>query len=631
MKQTYKILSEEELGIRLDGGRLDETACLEILEKISKKEGGLSNIATFADLKGVRHLTHVKSDYSSEYLGVDTSLHEYPGKSLHNDGSSPNPYDFDFDYLYPGEPEVQPPVSTLKSTDLKLRDDVTMTDLPSHEGYLYGTVNTFDCDPEMKCPSCRGSRKCVRCSGRGEVRCDTCHGTGDCWKCGGRGVIETSSGYKECYICDGRGKCTSCKGSGWFRCPDCRGTTVCPRCEGDGVVKCSRCNGTGYYQTIMGFRTKRFAMRLHYPPMDSEMGDLIRKSPGENPHASVLRQWKNAKAVLPDRNYSMGDIGYTDEDVEREFRLIVRQYQEEKSGLETTPEGFVPYRQTWAASTVPESVIKYNVCGKDYAVHRIGTNNTLAFTEFPERLTIFDDNGQATVYSGNGEGRKIALAKLAAYIFKADNLDPSESWMITRICHCLGYSNKERWRLLAQLERFGPAMPFSELKDEIAPILKSKKTLCFAWHCIAVDNEVTDKERSVFDLLVREYDLSEDELNSLKAFTESKFAKLPEDQIVKEYIESEPRKVSVRKTVTMIVSAIALVISVLCQFVFETSDMVTLLLLPLSFTVFLLSLPFEKQREYTDTRPLYEPRPFRLYLLLVAGIIGFIWYVINVF
>jgi len=613
-------VSEEDLPLLEGNLRSDRKVFLNLLEKISQKEKGLTNIATFADLKDVKWLNHVKSDYSQEYLHIETKLCEFPKKELRNDGTSSNPLDFDYDYLYPIQDEVDPPVSFLGLTDVQPGGDRTKKDFPSHTGYLYGTVKTFNCEPQMKCPTCKGSKTCVTCCGRGEVRCSTCNGTGDCWKCGGRGVYKSYDGYKDCYICDGKGKCPDCQGRAWFRCPDCHGTRICSRCKGEGIVTCTRCQGSGYYQTIMSFRANRYAQRLHYPSMESDMGSVIRSSHGENPATTVLRQWKNCRTVQPDQNYSMGEIGFTDENVEKEFVAIVSHYHDNLPFMGQVLDSDIPYRDTWSTSVVTDVVVEYGVCGEDYSVHIIKDNGLLAFTSFPSRLTLFDENGQAIEHQEPGWKRELALAKLAAYIFKADGMDLAEARMMDRICQTLGYSNMERWRLLRRLEKLG-RKPFSALKKEIAPVLRSKKTLCFVWHCIAIDNEVTDKELAVFNQLLAEYKLGGEELARLKAFTESKFANLPDDQIVKEYVDSTPRSVSIRKTGAMILSGIALAVSILCQFVYETDDLFTFALLPISFVAFLLNIPFKRQKVYTAKRPLFESRPLYLYLLMLAGII----------
>ena len=497
----------------------------------------------------------------------------------------------------------------------------------------------------MKCPSCNGSKKCVQCYGHGEVRCDNCNGTGECWKCHGRGRLECidcgghgyfsngvrcgicdGKGYKDCYICGGSGKCDECHGAKYLRCSACHGTGVCPRCKGEGIVTCTRCKGTGYYQTIMSFRTDRYARRLHYPPLESEMSNIVRTAVGDPSAGFVLRQWKNWRTIQPDRNNSIMDIGTTDEDVMAQIEPIRQQFLENDICLEKLSDEDIPYRETWSSETIPDKVIEYSICGENYSLHIVGLDRIIAYSEFPDRLTIFDENGQAVKYKSGGQARKIALSKLAAYLFRADGMDIAETRMMTRICQCMGYSNRERWRLMSHLEKYGPEMPFDELKKEIAPVLQSKKTLCFAWHCIAVDNVVTEKERTVFDWLVQEFGLDDQELVALKAFTETKFAKLPDDQIVREYIDSKPRSVSIRKVVWMVLSGIALVVAALCQFAFETDDSFTLYLLPSSYTMLLLNIPFKRQREYSQTKPLLEPRPIWLYLLLLGGFIFFFWW-----
>lgn len=82
---------------------------------------------------------------------------------------------------------------------------------------------------------------CHKCNGHGSVRCSSCGGSGKerCTSCSGSGRrteyhYNSSSGRQEPYSA----YCSSCGGSG---------NKSCYSCSGNGKVRCSNCNGHGYF------------------------------------------------------------------------------------------------------------------------------------------------------------------------------------------------------------------------------------------------------------------------------------------------------------------------------------------------------------------------------------------------
>lgn len=116
--------------------------------------------------------------------------------------------------------------------------------IKKHSGILLGSVRTYDCNPTMDCPECKGTGTCQICHGLGEEKCRNCHGTGRCIDCNGRGQWP-------CNVCGGSGLCRTCHGTGDVMCTKCRGKGTikdgdfnwkkCPKCGGSGRTPCPDC------------------------------------------------------------------------------------------------------------------------------------------------------------------------------------------------------------------------------------------------------------------------------------------------------------------------------------------------------------------------------------------------------
>ena len=181
-----------------------------------------------------------------------------------------------------------------------------------NKGVLYGTVMTYECDPEEDCKKCEGSGRCPKCEGEGSTVCGECGGDGACHHCGGQGstvceechgdgvchdchgsggspcegnflfeatrkrsagsAAESSSSAthcggsgvcqlchgsgismgRECVACHGSGNCRYCGGTGTIACGSCKGSAHCHKCGGDGQVRCDSCRGSGQCRKCEG-------------------------------------------------------------------------------------------------------------------------------------------------------------------------------------------------------------------------------------------------------------------------------------------------------------------------------------------------------------------------------------------
>ena len=78
-------------------------------------------------------------------------------------------------------------------------------------------------------------------------------------------------------------------------------------------------------------------------------------------------------------------------------------------------------------------------------------------------------------------------------------------------------------------------MPYEVLRKNISSLFSSKKTLTFAWQCMAVDKNVSSQENELFAKLVAEYKLESSEVETMKKFA-TKYSLLKDEHLVDEYL-----------------------------------------------------------------------------------------------
>lgn len=72
---------------------------IEVLNVISPALKGVTNLGVFCDIKSVEHSSALLSEVEEQFIHVETKKDEQPYNHLKNDGSSAEPYDYDFDFL----------------------------------------------------------------------------------------------------------------------------------------------------------------------------------------------------------------------------------------------------------------------------------------------------------------------------------------------------------------------------------------------------------------------------------------------------------------------------------------------------------------------------------------------------
>ncbi|MCH4155581.1 MAG: hypothetical protein LKF31_04680 [Muribaculaceae bacterium] len=91
--------SKELEGLNFDYSSVNPNDFVEILNQISPQIGGVTNLGVFADIIKVTPGYAIKCISTEEFINVNVLHGESPEMKLINDGSSSEPYDFDFSYL----------------------------------------------------------------------------------------------------------------------------------------------------------------------------------------------------------------------------------------------------------------------------------------------------------------------------------------------------------------------------------------------------------------------------------------------------------------------------------------------------------------------------------------------------
>lgn len=449
----------------------------------------------------------------------------------------------------------------------------------------HGSGQCKDCRGQghTRCTECGGDGRCRECGGTGKITCSHCAGRGEvvnehyleqgfknrnlqhikCERCGGSGMIpcrhcSESGAYKTarfilgdlkksgsgrcpkcegtgnltCKTCQGTGNCTSCGGSGRETCSHCGGDGNCPNCEGSGKVTCRRCQGSGWYQTFKMYDSKCFANKWEYVSKE-ELKDGLKMSKSRSVYKDIYRKWKTKGTVEFDKiddviNKVNQDFGNTEsyKNYEKAYDLAVK-----SSGVKDTP-----YDKAIEIEMIPVTKIGFSLNGKDYTTYVMGDNGVVMCEELPVRVEMFKPSFfQKLKLMFTKKKRHISYIKLAAYIFQCDGKSMDESHILDVFIAALKLKPAKQEALKEQLKAYNKEMPYEVLRKNISSLFSSKKTLTFAWQCMAVDKKVSPQEEELFNKIVAEYKLDSAEVESMKKFA-SKYSLLKDEHLVKEYL-----------------------------------------------------------------------------------------------
>ena len=386
-------------------------------------------------------------------------------------------------------------------------------------------------------------------------------GSGKCTKCGGSGEIT-------CKKCDGSGECTTCTGSGRVTCSTCDGSGNCPECD-NGQVTCSRCEGSGNYQTFIRQTSTLYAKRWRWAN-SSPYRDLVATSYGTNIYGGPVKVWSNAKTLHSDNEPDahrkcINELG-------NESQLFDEFISADKNASPILgPDNGQdrPYSKSLVAQRVPVTEINYTINGENYQMVIVGNNNLVAVKNIPTVIKGYELNlWQRIKLALTYKKRLKAFACLAAYIFQCDGKSPEESKVLNAMVDELHLSGSAKEKFRERLHALNTPIPYEEFRKTIKPLLTSKKTITFAWQCMAVDKKITPQEQELFEKIVGEYKLSPEEIQRLQAGAQ-KFSRLKNDQIAKEYGDLSDSLTKLRRKIYKIAAGTACVIALAGYGIYE--------------------------------------------------------------
>lgn len=437
-----------------------------------------------------------------------------------------------------------------------------------------GTCRKCGGSGQVRCKNCGGSGtvyvngktwNCYKCEGTGYRKCPDCSGmfsgaSGNCQKCKGTGELECKkcdgTGEITCKHCDGSGKCTKCSGTGKLTCEHCEGSGKCPECTGTGKVTCKRCQGSGWYQTFLKSETTLYAKDWTYVSKNP-INDAIEKSVGPIIYAGYYMMWKSATQVDFDkteevRNVCKEYLGKSADKVDE----YVSEYETKRDLRSPARGNDKPYAKHLTAEAIPVTKIEYTTNGQDYILFISGDNHVVSYDSVPTQIQAYEQSFFERIKLALSEKKRMKqFAMLAAYIFQCDGRSKEESKMLNLLLNELNLSGSSKEKFLEKLDSFNSSMPYTELRNHIKGLFATKKTLSFAWQCMAVDKQISGEEENLYKQLCSEYQLSENEAETLKGYAR-RFAKIKDENIVSEYCDKTNKSKNLRVLTYSIIGAL---------------------------------------------------------------------------
>lgn len=439
----------------------------------------------------------------------------------------------------------------------------------------HGTGQCKSCHGQgsTRCTECGGSGRCRKCGGSGQILCRKCHGKGvipwgsttkTCDTCGGGGYAPCpecsstlnkvsrsffgvhgdksgsgqcpkceGSGQLVCKKCNGSGSCTSCEGSGRETCKNCDGSGGCPTCDATGRVTCRRCDGSGWYQTFSTYDSKCYVKKWEYISLEELKEGLILAT--KRPvYKDIYRKWRQKGVLDFDKIEEMKRRVTNDFGSEEAYKSYEEAYGNAVNAAEVKD---TPYEKSVEMGKIPITKVDFSLNSKEYTVYVMGDNGVVMCEDLPTKVEMYKPSFiQNIILTFTKKKRHLSYIKLAAYIFQCDGKDMNESHVLDVFVAALKYKPAKQEKLKEQLKKYNADMPYEAFRKEVSALFSSKKTLTFAWQCMAVDNTVSKQEEDLFAKIVSEYKkIDTSEVETLKRFA-SKYSLLKDEHLVNEYL-----------------------------------------------------------------------------------------------
>jgi len=585
----------EGLNINFDSENPSEF--VEVLDQIAlSSKDVVMNLGTLSDITKVTCYSEIVAISCEDIITTSTKGYESPGSFARKTNDAIKPLDISLEILVNGDEINEELLDDIDIEDnTSFPNDWNEEDVCKHNIILGGTLQNHTCDKKENCKTCHGSGHCQECNGygtfrcgicegRGRVKCNDCGGTGTCRRCRGGGQIRCTrcggkgsyynqafrqyldceqckgTGYMSCPDCNGLfskpGRCGQCNGTGevrckrckggHFTCTHCKGTGHCTDCSGTGKIVCSRCNGTGFYQTFFVCTSI-----LHQISNTYISTDFFKNSQplGSEDSIKEILQFADGNIVFNDVYCKLSELNQLEINrykevktkVEQSFRhnnnICPRFEQHLVSVKKKLDDIGIPYKSHICIREIPIVKIDYTINECDYSFVVIGKNSYVLANDVPQCIKVYKENVIIKILKYFTRKKRIkSYIKLAAYIFQRNNVNIDEVRVIQVLVKYLKLKKAKEEQFISSLSAYGRNMPYSVFRNEIKSLFVSKKTLTFAWQCMAVDKTLSEGENELFDLLCKECHVTDVlEIEKLKKFA-TKFATLADDTIVNNYI-----------------------------------------------------------------------------------------------
>lgn len=264
-----------------------------------------------------------------------------------------------------------------------------------------------------------------------------------------------------------------------------------------------------------------------------ELKEGLRLATPRPVYKDIYRKWRSRGVVEFDRiddviNKSNQDFGNADS-----YKTFEKAYTQaiNASGVKDTP-----YEKSLNMERVPVTKIDFSLNNKDYTAYVMGDNGVVMCEELPVKVEMYKPTFfQKLKLTFTKKKRHLAYIKLAAYIFQCDGKSMDESHVLDVFITALKLKPAKQEALKEQLKAYNSQMPYEVLRKNISSLFSSKKTLTFAWQCMAVDKNVSSQENELFAKLVAEYKLDSSEVETMKKFA-TKYSLLKDEHLVDEYL-----------------------------------------------------------------------------------------------
>lgn len=311
-------------------------------------------------------------------------------------------------------------------------------------------------------------------------------------------------------------------------------------CGGSGELICSRCKGTGFYQTYIEY-TAHYCVRQYCNPGPTpDFMEGLRVATGEELCHIVAKYWKKDNIVQFDNTEKAFEDLISKSGMYAKYAEKFKNDYTQISENEQSINGYQPYMNILRANKIPYAKVRYSINNEEYEMIFLGNSGVVCYIDVPKTIKIFELSPEEKEYLERTKyKRHKAIAALTAYLINLGNKKPTVSLRGLNLIlqHMCMDTNARHRKIKYLMQRYSADIYPEIMLDNVKCLLYSKKTISYVWHIISCDGTPSDSQLDFFDRLTKRYSISENEVNTLKRFAE-KMSNL--DSFAEEYLDSGP-------------------------------------------------------------------------------------------